>query len=401
MSAPKHSPSDNKQLFKQIAKIQARYTILANQVEKDENKYLFIGRNYGEFSGNVKYLFLHFLKHHPEVECRFLTQRRDVYHELVRMKLPVLLYPSDKVDWILRAGTVIVDSISYRRQIYWPLIAGARQVQLWHGIGNKKIGFQLAGSVCLKGRDQTLIEDHEGYDVVVSTSEFYTEEVFKKSLGAKEFVSLGYPRTDIFFERVTREALVGCDVDAYSRIVRAKKKGPVVLFAPTFRDNGISPLTQEVLNFDAFIALLNKLGAHLLIKAHTRTSVDVSGAADNVTVCKSVSDIYPFLPMVDVMITDYSSIFTEFLLLDRPVIFFWADFDIYMSHDRGLQFPAEEMSPGPQCRSVEELVVAVVDAVQGKDTHRKERTKLRDKSFAHLKGGASARIADYLINQSR
>ncbi|MBU1249257.1 MAG: CDP-glycerol glycerophosphotransferase family protein, partial [Proteobacteria bacterium] len=314
--------------------------------------------------------------------------------------LPVLLFPTDKEKLIAQAGTVVIDSISYRNRLFYPLIAKARQVQLWHGVGNKKIGFQLQGASCLEGRDQTLMEDHSDYDLIVSTSEFYTEEVFKKSMHAKEFVSLGYPRTDVFFQPLSKEALLGCDIEAYARVKKASKQGPVVLFVPTFRDNGVNPLTQNVLDLEKFITLLKLKNAHLLIKTHSRTPVSFQNIPDNVTVCDSATDVYPFLPLVDTMITDYSSIYTEYLLLDKPIIFFWSDFEKYMSCDRGFQFPFEAMCPGPKCLTAEDLYRAVDEALQGQDDWKDARQKMRDKSFSHINGGASERIADLLVNQN-
>ncbi|MGL1860889.1 MAG: CDP-glycerol glycerophosphotransferase family protein [Pseudodesulfovibrio sp.] len=386
---------------KAMVRVKTLYTVLADKTEKDENTFLFIGRNGGEFTGNVKYLFLHFVKNVPQVTSWFLTFDKEVYKTLSAAKLPVLMYPSGQEELLARAGTVIIDSISFRNHLYYPLIAKARQVQLWHGVGNKKIGFQLQGASCLEGRDQTLMEDHSDYDILVSTSPFYTDEVFRKSLDAREFVSLGYPRTDVFFQNLDKNTLIGCNPIQYSTIKRAKKKGPVILFSPTFRDNGVNPLTQDVLHFGQLFAFLKQHNAHFLIKAHNRTIVEFDTLPDNVTICDSDSDIYPFLPLVDVMITDYSSIFTDFLLLDRPVIFFWSDFEKYMSQDRGFQFPFEEMCPGPKCRTPEELFLSISEALHGRDPWKGERQKLRDKSFLHTHGGASERIEHLLLKTNK
>ncbi|MDC0336315.1 CDP-glycerol glycerophosphotransferase family protein [Pseudodesulfovibrio sp.] len=378
---------------------QALYTTLAEKTEKKENKFLFIGRAGGDFSGNVKYLYLHFVKNHPEIDSAFLTQQKEVYRTLREAGLPVILTPSTQDPEVAEAGTVIVDAVSFRRHLYYPMVENARQVQLWHGVGNKKIGFLLEGISCLEGKDETLIEDHSNYDVIVSTSPFYTEEVFKKSLHAKEFVSLGYPRTDALFNKLDKHTLIGCDPIAYSKVRQASKKGPVILFSPTFRDNGVNPLTQGVLDYNELFAFLKRTNAHLLVKAHTRTPLQFGTLPDNVTICESTSDIYPFLPLIDVMITDYSSIYTEYLLLDRPVLFFWKDFAEYMSHDRGFQFPFEEMCPGPKCRTAEQLFEALAAALEGEDEWKDARRAMRDKAFLHTEGGACERIAELLLKK--
>ena len=383
--------------YKKVAQVEALYTILADKIPKDDSSYLFIGRNGGEFTGNVKYLYLHFIKNIPHIKSCFLTHRREVYSELTEAGLPVILFPSEQEKLIASCGTVIVDSISFRTKLYYPLVAQAKQVQLWHGVGNKKIGFQLQGASCLKGRDQTLMEDHSGYDIVVSTSPFYTDEVFRKSMDAKQFVSLGYPRTDIFFQKPDKNTLIGCDTTVYAKVKRAGTKGPVILFTPTFRDNGVNPLTQDILQLEMLVAFLKEKNAHLVVKTHTRTPVKFGSLPDNLIVCDAASDIYPLMPLTDIMITDYSSIFTDYLLLDKPVIFFWSDYDKYMGMDRGFQFPLEPMCPGPKCKTVNELFQGIAEALQGKDDWKAARRAMRDKSFSHTQGGACDRIADYLL----
>ncbi|MEF2144749.1 MAG: CDP-glycerol glycerophosphotransferase family protein [Desulfovibrionaceae bacterium] len=385
--------------LRRYAKATAQFTVLAEKTPKSKRRYVFIGRGLSGFSGNTKYLFLHMLRRHPELECRYLTQDKQVYKELCCAKLPALLFPSpEATEFLVRAGTVVVEAISFRNHLYYPLIAKARQIQLWHGVGNKKIGFQLKGSPALAGKDQTLVEDHSNYDLVVSTSPFYTDEVFRPSMHAREFVSLGYPRTDILFRPVDKGALVGCDSAAYAQVVRARKKGPVVLYAPTFRDSKVNPLTQDVLNFEAFVDFFGKIGAHLVLKPHGRVPVSVSNLPAHVTFCDPNSDIYPFFPLVDVLITDYSSIYTEYLLLDRPVIFFWADYASYMSVDRGFQFPFEEMCPGPKCHDGESLLREVRNALgSGPDAWQEQRLAMRDKAFLHKDGKSSERIAAHLL----
>jgi len=383
--------------YKRVAKINALYTILAEKTPKEDDRYLFIGRNGGEFTGNVKYLFLHFVKNMPHIKSVFLTEHREVYTQLKMAGLPVILYP-EREEALAACGTVVVDSISFRWRMFYPLIKGAREVQLWHGVGNKKIGFLLKGVSCLEGRDENLIEHHSNYDIIVSTSPFYTEEVFKKSMHAKQFVSLGYPRTDVFFKPLDKNTLIGCDTAVYAKIKKAKTKGPVILYTPTFRDNGVNPITQDVLSLETLVKLLDQFNAHLVIKTHTRTPIKFDSLPDNVTICDANSDIYPLMPLADMMITDYSSIYTEFLLLDRPVIFFWSDFDKYMEKDRGFQFPFEEMCPGPKCRTAQELYVTLAETLQGKDKWRTARRIMRDKAFLHTEGGACERITDLLVN---
>ena len=68
----------------------------------------------------------------------------------------------------------------------------------------------------------------------------------------------------------------------------------------------------------------------------------------------AVSDAYEILPACDVLITDYSSIAYDFLLLDRPIVYFVPDLDRYVEH-RNVYFTLEEMAAGPIVTQLDEL----------------------------------------------
>lgn len=55
------------------------------------------------------------------------------------------------------------------------------------------------------------------------------------------------------------------------------------------------------------------------------------------------------------LITDYSSIFFDFLLLDRPIIFLIHDLENYLQHDRAMYFDFDSMTPGAKCRNQADL----------------------------------------------
>ncbi|MGE4554337.1 MAG: CDP-glycerol glycerophosphotransferase family protein [Desulfovibrionaceae bacterium] len=284
MPAPADTPTDDLspealEYIKTLTKLHARFTVLSERTPVNRKAYVFIGRGGGGLSGNAKYLFLHMARKHPEVESWFLTESLDDYKALRQANLPVLFYPDEvTIHKLAEAGTVVVESISFRRALYMPLLAKARQVQLWHGVGNKKIGFQLANVPVLEGRTDNLVADHSDYDIIVTTSPFYTEEVFKKSMDAKEFLDYGYPRTDIFRSRVNADALLGCDTAAYAAVRAARKKGwKVLLYAPTFRDTEITPLTLDAFNLLDFFDLLKKHRIHLILKPHPRVPMKAPG----------------------------------------------------------------------------------------------------------------------------
>lgn len=70
-------------------------------------------------------------------------------------------------------------------------------------------------------------------------------------------------------------------------------------------------------------------------------------------------DFYNILNAVDILITDYSSIYFDFLLLDRPIIFTPIDYEEY-KHNRGfLLEPFDFWAPGDKCFCYEDLKLTI------------------------------------------
>ena len=61
------------------------------------------------------------------------------------------------------------------------------------------------------------------------------------------------------------------------------------------------------------------------------------------------------LAVADICITDYSSLGFEFAILERPIIFFAYDLDDYLDK-RGMYYNYEDITPGPVCRTNEEMI---------------------------------------------
>jgi CDP-glycerol glycerophosphotransferase len=112
---------------------------------------------------------------------------------------------------------------------------------------------------------------------------------------------------------------------------------------------------------------------------------------------ESSSDAYPLLKDVDLLVTDYSSIFFDFLLLDRPVVFFSYDLRSYLSDDRQMYFDYDSMTPGPKVQTTSALLGAVSEAISGKDEWKQERERVRNLVFAHTDGNSASRLLHELF----
>ena len=99
------------------------------------------------------------------------------------------------------------------------------------------------------------------------------------------------------------------------------------------------------------------------------------------------SDVYPAFRYFDAMITDYSSIYMDYLLLDRPVFFFLYDLEYYKTVCRDIRTDFMELSPGEKCMTQYDLQLALYDfLVMDKDEWSEERANIREMSWSHIDG---------------
>jgi CDP-glycerol glycerophosphotransferase len=104
-------------------------------------------------------------------------------------------------------------------------------------------------------------------------------------------------------------------------------------------------------------------------------------------------DPAPLLKKADLLVTDYSSIYFDFLLLDRPIIFFPYDLERYFSRDRQFLFSYDELTPGAKVITETALYEKIVEELEHpNDEARAARLDLRDKSFQFIDAQASTRL---------
>jgi CDP-glycerol glycerophosphotransferase (TagB/SpsB family) len=129
-------------------------------------------------------------------------------------------------------------------------------------------------------------------------------------------------------------------------IIHSLSTKKTILYAPTFRDTDRfereTPIEWERLN-----NLLKKNDTTFLIKLHRHDySMIMKENYSHIRVLDNESDMYPLFSKVDLLITDYSSIFFDFLLTDKPVLFYPYDIEDYLTMDRSMYDEYETVTPG-------------------------------------------------------
>lgn len=247
-------------------------------------------------------------------------------------------FPKDTNFWLSR-GAVLVNLWSgvplkvFERDIK---ISSSRYFRLFHGAWPERM--LLAG----------LMPWHVVHPNLIIASAPILQEITARAFDVSlaQVAVTGLPRNDQLFEPVPVDTLPGSVAAARA----AGKK--VVLYLPTFRDSG----RQFVdLDWQRFEELLDATNARLFIKFHPVDRSVLDPRARNIHVLDSQIDIYSLLPQVDVLVSDFSSVIWDFMLLRRPIVFFLPDLEDFSANSRSLLFDPRTLGAGPVCQSSMQL----------------------------------------------
>ena len=358
------------------------------------------GGNGDRFTDNARYLFLAALARGLDVV--WITGRREVCDEVRAAGGRAALRWSPRgVATAARAGWFVYGS--YLSDVNFWLSRGATALNLWHGIPLKAIEFDITTKPLAAVYHSpkwspvrlAFIDRFRTPDYLVSTSPFVTERCFASAfrISEKRCLEVGYPRTDHLFLPDARErALAAAGISD-----RTPAPTAVVGYFPTWRDDGRDFLADAGFSFDAFNEALAATGRLLLFKAHPNFGDIVPAGAQwsNIVVLDPRVDLNLVLAACDVLVTDYSSVAFDFLLLDRPIVYFLPDHEQYRRR-RNLYFSLDDIVVGPMVTDPEELyALAARHPLEAADARA---DSLRQKVWGGYRGDAASRLVDFVTS---
>ncbi|MCY7834258.1 CDP-glycerol glycerophosphotransferase family protein, partial [Bacillus spizizenii] len=167
----------------------------------------------------------------------------------------------------------------------------------------------------------------------------------------------GYPRIDLTLNTNPEE--FKSYLKDLSLLISNDKQ--TILYAPTWKGNSVSKVKNDVFQIISDMNYLEeKIGSdyNVLIKVHPFLYSEASKVSElKGKLIPDFIDTNQLLSTVDILITDYSSIFFDFLVTDRPILFYMWDADDY-NKQRGKYINNEDL-PGPVLYNVRELVEAI------------------------------------------
>ena len=369
---------------------------------KKKNSIVLIGK-YGSFSDNVKYLFLYIHSlGRPDIEVHYVVKDKKLYNTLTAKGLPVLLHPTPQsLVTLIRAGIIVVAG---NLSIFDSLCSSrAYKVQLWHGATMKKTGSlrkKQYGDNPLLYKLNKLVGFSGKWDLATSPSTFYSNHVFTQRFNPTAIIESGFPRNDCLLREIAPLELIGSDQQTIERIKAYKQQGcRIVLYAPTFRDTGGDALADGVVQLEDLNDFCERNHIVFIFKLHYKAKTTKPlPSLSHVWESDRRSDTYPMMGLADLLITDYSSIYMDYVLLDRPIVFFPYDYEKYTAKDREISFDYDWVTPGPKCRSQAELLTAIHEfLIAGNDRYQNKRREMADIGFTYKDEFAAKRVFDFLL----
>lgn len=245
---------------------------------------------------------------------------------------------------MLRAGKIFTGYslhavFGYRRLVD---VKHRRIIQLWHGIPIKKIGLAVSSNLEGHWPNECL-----RYDMTIANS-VDDKKAMERSFfpDSPEKVKLtGLPRHDLMV--MAEDNLPEDYKDDLSSIKSRLNGRKLVLFAPTWRYNNESPCAFDYEQLRELDEIFNKHNAVLGIRVHANMLRHHSGASfisDNIVYLNDYTDVNVIMRETDALITDYSSLYLDFMVQDRPVLLYTPDIENYKSN-RGFNYTADDFVP--------------------------------------------------------
>lgn len=358
-----------------------------------------------DYTGNPKALFLYMIEHgyNRKYKITWLFEKRENYFEFNIPNVRSVYMWADVETGEQRTyesfkAVMSARYVFYSHNVNWVKRFSEDQtfVDLWHGCGYKG--------------DLRSDKRRIYYDYLMVTGRKYID-IFRDVLKDPDgnILDLGYPRNEFLFS--TRS-------QAGELIAGLKKKAgadKAVIWMPTYRKSTVARLDTDtaigdtglplIYDAEAMRALDNVCrlsGVIIIVKQHLLQQ-DYAVSPEELSNIVFLSDrqlkerdadLYELMGQTDALLTDYSSVAIDYMLLDKPIGYTLDDFDQY-EDARGWSFDnVKEYMPGHHIYTQDDLYQFIRDISAGCDPYRSRRAEIID-DVQTYKDGFSKRILEY------
>ena len=361
------------------------------QIRPDSHIWLFSSTDNSHYNYNSRYLFEYVKENLPKITPLFVINDPELRNSLSSKYGKQYFIETESIQGIRQALSAGVWFTSAGLPAYGTGLHKKRLIiNLWHGVPLKKIAL-LDPNLKKAARIYFKKIFSENYTCILTTSHELIPLMARSFAVSEDKIKVwGQPRNDGLFQKNDCRKILGQlfpDLPEYTK---------TVLYAPTFRDYGqvqlfpFKDFDQEQL--EAFLEEKNML---LFIRTHVAeqgSAAPYLGKRIRFLGNEQAEDVTGILNIFDCLITDYSSIYIDYLLTDKPMIFLPYDRQQYLD-GRGMNFDYDDVTPGPKPETFNDFL----DALSPKeDFWKSERTRV-NRLFNEIQHPCAADICNKVL----
>lgn len=278
---------------------------------------------------------------------------------------------------------------------------GQLYLNTWHGTPLKKMGYDIGDPATRAGN---VIRNFLHTDFLLAANRFMTEQMYEEAyllhqIYRGRIIEEGYPRIDRQFLDAAEVSDVRSRLTAEGLLLGDRE---IILYAPTWKGTNFNRPEDDA---DELIRRVEELRARIdpdryvvLLKTHQVVHHYAAGVPSiREYLVPNEIPTNSILGVTDILVTDYSSIFFDFLPADKPIVFLTPDIDDYAGY-RGLYLEPESW-PGVLVRTVDALVeeIATIASEVSRPEVDARRRAAQQRFCLHEDGGATGRVIDIVF----
>ena len=365
------------------------------QIRPDSHIWLFSSTDNSHYNYNSRYLFEYVKENLPEITPLFVINDPELRNSLSSKYGKQYFIETESIQGIRQALSAGVWFTSAGLPAYGTGLHKKRLIiNLWHGVPLKKIAL-LDPNLKKAARIYFKKIFSENYTCILTTSHELIPLMARSFAVSEDKIKVwGQPRNDGLFQKNDCREILGQlfpDLPEYTK---------TVLYAPTFRDYGqvqLFPFKDfDQKQLEAFLDEKNML---LFIRTHVAeqgSAAPYLGKRIRFLGNEQAEDVTGILNIFDCLITNYSSIYIDYLLTDKPMIFLPYDRQQYLD-GRGMNFDYDDVTPGPKPETFNDFL----DALSPKeDFWKSERTRV-NRLFNEIQHPCAADICNKVLKMIR
>lgn len=365
------------------------------QIRPDSHIWLFSSTDNSHYNYNSRYLFEYVKENLPEITPLFVINDPELRNSLSSKYGKQYFIETENIQGIRQALSAGVWFTSAGLPAYGTGLHKKRLIiNLWHGVPLKKIAL-LDPNLKKAARIYFKKIFSENYTCILTTSHELIPLMARSFAVSEDKIKVwGQPRNDGLFQKNDCREILGQlfpDLPEYTK---------TVLYAPTFHDYGqvqLFPFKDfDQKQLEAFLDEKNML---LFIRTHVAeqgSAAPYLGKRIRFLGNEQAEDVTGILNIFDCLITDYSSIYIDYLLTDKPMIFLPYDRQQYLD-GRGMNFDYDDVTPGPKPETFNDFL----DALSPKeDFWKSERTRV-NRLFNEIQHPCAADICNKVLKMIR